>query len=99
MPFQPQPPINRTPTRIRRLEIRMFKSVDENDPEYPQGIEYRFTVDDQFDQAMNHFHGDLIPHISEEVTPIDIPAGTPWLMVLEGFYDIMWTKAETEVLP
>ena len=98
MQFPQQPEVIRTPTRVRRLEVRLYKSVDENDSEYPQGIEYRFTVDDQHDQAMNHFHGNLIPHLDGEVTPTPIPADTPWLTVIEAFFDQMWTKAETETL-
>ena len=97
MTFPQQPEVTRTPTRIRRLEIRLYKSVDVDDSEYPRGIEYRFTVDDQHDRAMNHFRGDASPHLGN--TPIDIPAGTSWLTVAQGFFDQAWTKAENEAIP
>ncbi len=99
MSFPQQPPINRIATRVRKLEIRLFKSEDPGDPDYPRGIKFRFTVDDQNDQPMNHYPGNAAPHIAEEVTPVDIPAGTSWLPVIEAFFDQMWTKTEAETLP
>lgn len=99
MAFPQQPPINRVPTRIRKLEIRLVKTVDPDDPDYPEGIDYLYTVDDQHDQPMNHFPGNAIPHINAEVTSVAIPAGTSWLPVIEGFFNQMWAKAETEAIP
>ena len=88
MAFPQQAEVTRTPTRVRRLEIRLYKSVDEDDPEFPRGIEYRFTVDEQHDQAMNHFHGDLLPHLTAAQKT-----------AIESFFDQMWAKAETEAIP
>ncbi len=97
MTFPQQAQVIRIPTRVRRLEIRLYKSVDEGDPEYPQGIEYQFTIDDQHDQAMSHFNGDASSHLG--VTPVNIPAGTAWLTVIQGFFDQLWAKAKTEAIP
>ena len=88
MAFPQQAQVTQTPTRVRSLEIRIYKSVDEDDIEYPRGIEYRFTVDDQNDQAMNHYHGDLIPHLT-----------VAQKTAIEAFFDAMWTKAEAEAIP
>lgn len=88
MPFPQQPPINRTPTRVRRLTITLYKSVDPNDTEYPKGVEFEFTVDDQNNNPMNHFHGNLVPHLT-----------TGQKTAIENFFDTMWAKAENEAIP
>lgn len=86
MTFKIQDQVIRNP-HIRNLEITMHRTIDEDDPEFPQGIEFRLTIDDQFDSPMGHRSGDLIPHLT---------AGQ--ITALQDFMDAMWAKAESEVI-
>ena len=86
MAFTKQDPVNRIP-HIRNLEIRLHRTIDEDDHDFPQGIEFRLTIDDQFNQPMNHFHGDLVPHLTNGKKN-----------ALIDFMDAMWAKAESEVI-
>ncbi len=83
MPFDKQEQVIRNP-HIRNLEIRLHRTIDEDDP---QGIEFRLTIDDQWDHPMGHRSGDLVPHLT---------AGQ--ISALQGFMDAMWAKAEEEVI-
>ena len=86
MAFEIQEVVVREP-HIRDLEIRLYRTIDEDDPEYPQGIEFGLTIDDQYNIPMGHRSGDLVPHLtSGQIT------------ALQGFMDAMWAKAETEVI-
>ena len=86
MTFDLQETVVREP-HIRDLEITLHRTIDEKDHDYPQGIEFRLTIDDQNDSPMGHRHGDLVPHLtSAQIT------------ALIGFMDDMWAKAETEVI-
>lgn len=87
MPFEPQPLVTRNP-HIREVEITMFGTIEEDHPEGPQSLRFRITVDDQFDQPMNHFHGDLIPHLPDNIK-----------QQLLALMDWVWAKAEEEVTP
>ena len=86
MPFNKQDPVTRNP-HIRDLEITLHRTIDEDDPEYSQSIEFRLTIDDQFDSPMGHRHGDLLPHLTngQKTALID-------------FMDAMWAKAVAEVI-
>ncbi len=86
MTFNKQDSVTRNP-HIRDLEIRLHRTTDVDDPEFPQGIEFRLTIDDQFDQPMGHRSGDLVPHLT---------AGQ--IIALQDFMDAMWAKAESEVI-
>lgn len=86
MAFEHQDPVTRNP-HIKDLEITLYRTIDEDDSNYPQGINYRMTIDDQFDQPMGNRHGNLVPHL----TPGQITA-------LIAFMDAMWEKAEDEVI-
>ena len=86
MAFEIQEVVVREP-HIRDLEITLHRTIDERDHDYPQGIEYRLTIDDQYDHPMGHRSGDLVPHLT---------AGQK--TALQGFMDAMWAKAETEVI-
>ena len=86
MPFNKQDPVLREP-HIKDLEIRLFRTIDEKTPEFPQGIEFRLTIDDQFDRAMGHRSGDLLPHLTNAQKN-----------ALISFMDDMWAKAESEVI-
>ena len=55
MPFKKQDQVTRNP-HLRNIEIRLYRTIDEDNPEYPQGIEFRLTIDDQFDSPMGHRH-------------------------------------------
>lgn len=85
--FERQRPVTRNP-QIRDIEIVLFRTTDEKHPEGPQSVRFRITIDDQFNQPMNHLHGDLLPHLT--------PAQTRGLI---DFMDAMWTKAQDEVIP
>lgn len=86
MTFQPQGSVTRNPS-IRDIEITLHRTTDENDHDYPEGIEFKIIIDDQFGHPMGHRHGDLVPHLT-----------TAQITALQGFMDAMWTKAETEVI-
>ena len=86
MAFQHQDPVTRNP-HIRNLEITLHRTIEEDDPEFPQGIEFRLTIDDQFDHPMGHRHGNLLPHITNAQRD-----------ALIDFMDAMWAKAESEVI-
>ena len=86
MTFEIQETVVREP-HIRDIEITLHRTIDERDHDYPQGIEYRLTIDDQYGHPMGHRSGDLVPHLtSNQIT------------ALLGFMDAMWAKAETEVI-
>ena len=87
MPFQKQDPVTRNPV-IREIEIVMFRTTDEDHPEGPQSMRFRITIDDQFGQPMNHLHGDLIPHLTDNMKTN-----------LLAFMDWIWAKALVEVTP
>ena len=86
MAFEIQEVVVREP-HIRDLEITLHRTIDERDHDYPQGIEYRLTIDDQYGHPMGHRSGDLVPHLT---------AGQK--TALQGFMDAMWAKAEDEVI-
>ena len=87
MTFQPQPSVTRNP-HIREIELVMFRTIDPDNPEGPQSMRFRITIDDQVNQPMNHLHGDLIPHLTTDIKQ----------QLLE-FMDWIWNKAEDEVIP
>ena len=84
MAFKKQDQVIRNP-HIRNLEIRMHRTIEVGEP--PQGIEFRLTIDDQFDRTMNYLNGDLMPHLS-----------SGQINALIDFMDAMWAKAEDEVI-
>ena len=84
MPFNKQDQVIRNP-HIRNLEIILHRTIEEGEP--PQGIEFRLTIDDQFDHPMGHRHGDLLPHLTNAQKN-----------ALVSFMDAMWAKAESEVI-
>lgn len=86
MAFKHQDQVVRNP-HIRDVEITLHRTIEEDAPEYPQGIEFRITIDDQFDSPMGHRHGDLMPHLT-----------TAQKNALQNFMDQMWAKAEEEVI-
>ena len=83
MAFKIQEQVIRNP-HIRNLEITLHRTIEDGGSE---GIEFRLTIDDQWDHPMGHRHGDLVPHL----TPGQITA-------LQNFMDAMWAKAEDEVI-
>lgn len=87
MPFETQPSVMRHP-HIREIEITMFRTIEEDHPEGSQSLRFRITVDDQFNQPMNHFHGNLVPHLTDNIK-----------QQLLAFMDWIWAKAEDEVIP
>ena len=86
MAFKIQDQVIRNP-HIRNLEIRLHRTTDEDHPEFPQGIEFRLTIDDQFDRPMGHRSGDLLPHLT-----------TAQKTALIDFMDTLWAKAKEEVI-
>ena len=86
MPFDKQDSVTRNP-HIRDLVIRLVRTTDEDDHDYPQGIDFSLTIDDQFDSPMGHRHGDLVPHL-----PAKLKAD------LQSFMDWVWAKANDEVI-
>ncbi len=86
MTFNKQDQVIRNP-HIRDLEIRLHRTIDTDNPEYPEGVEFRITIDDQFDRPMGHRSGDLLPHL----TSVQISS-------LQSFMDMLWAKAESEVI-
>jgi hypothetical protein len=86
MPFDKQNPVTRNP-HVRSIEITLNRTIDEEDHNYPQGIEFKVSIDDQWDRPMGHRSGDLIPHLT---------AGQ--ITALQDFMDAMWAKAESEVI-
>lgn len=87
MTFQEQPSVTRNP-QIREIEIVMLRTTDEDHPEGPQSMRFRITIDDQFGQPMNHLHGDLVPHLTDNIK-----------QQLLAFMDWIWAKALVEVTP
>ena len=85
--FEPQPEVTRTPV-IREIEVTIFRTAEPDHPEGPQSIRFRLTIDDQFGQPMNHYHGDLLPYLTDNIT-----------QQLIAFMDYLWAKAEAEVTP
>lgn len=83
MIFNKQDPVTRNP-HIRDLEITVHRTIEDGGSE---GIEFRITIDDQFDSPMGHRGGNLVPHL----TPGQITA-------LQSFMDALWQKAEDEVI-
>ena len=86
MPFKHQDQVTREP-HIRDLEITLHRTIDEDDHDYPQGIEFRLIIDDQFNSPMGHRHGDLVPHLTNAQKT-----------ALIDFMDVMWAKAVEEVI-
>ncbi len=86
MPFEKQDQVTRNP-HIRKLEVRLFRTIDEDDHEYPQGIEFALGIDDQWNTPMGHRSGNLIPHLTAAQKT-----------ALQNFMDAMWAKAEAEVI-
>ena len=87
MSFQEQSPVTRNP-HIREIEIVMFRTIGEDHPEGPQHMRFRITIDDQFGHPMNHLHGNLIPHLTDNIK-----------QQLLAFMDWIWAKALAEVTP
>ena len=87
MSFEPQYPVTRNPV-ISDIEITMFRTTDEDHSEGPRSMRFGITVDDQFGQPMNHLHGNLIPHLTDNIK-----------QQLLAFMDWIWAKAQTEVTP
>ena len=86
MVFEIQDQVIRNP-HIRDVEITLHRTVDEHAHDFPQGIEYRLTIDDQYGHPMGHRSGDLVPHLT-----------SGQIVALLDFMDAMWAKAETEVI-
>ena len=86
MAFQHQDTVTRNP-HIRDIEITLYRTIDEDDHDYPEGVEFRITIDDQWDHPMGHRHGDLVPHLTNGQKN-----------ALQDFMDAMWAKAEAEVI-
>ncbi len=87
MAFKKQDPVTRNP-HIESLEIRLYRTVNEDDPEYPESIEYSLTINDQFDDTMvRRLHNDLVPHLTAKLKAD-----------LQSFMDWVWAKAEEEVI-
>lgn len=84
MPFKHQDQVTRNP-HIRTVEITLHRTIEEGEP--PQGIEFRLTIDDQWDRPMGNRHGNLIPHLTNAQKN-----------ALQKFMDAMWAKAEEEVI-
>ena len=87
MTFQEQPSVTHNP-QIREIEIVMFRTTEEDHPEGPQSMRFRITIDDQYGQPMNHLHGNLIPHLTDNMKTN-----------LLAFMDWIWAKALAEVTP
>ena len=86
MTFKIQDQVIRNP-HIRDLDIKLTRTIDEDDSDYPQGIEFRLTIDDQWGHPMGHRSGDLLPHLTNGQRD-----------ALIDFMDAMWAKAESEVI-
>ena len=86
MTFQHQGTVTRNPS-IKDIEITLNRTTDEDDHDYPEGIEFRITIDDQWGHPMGHRSGDLVPHLTQAQKT-----------ALQGFMDAMWQKAQDEVI-
>lgn len=84
--FDPHQTLVRTP-HIGTIRIELMRTVNPGENQAQQ-IEYRVTIDDQFDNAIGHRSGNLIPHLT--IAQKD---------QLIAFMDMLWAKAETEILP
>lgn len=87
MAFEQQSSVTRNP-KIREMEITLFKTTNEDHPEGPYSARFRIAIDDQFDQPMNHLHGDLLGHLT-----------TAQKTAIKNFVDSLWDKAEEEAIP
>ena len=83
MTFNKQDPVTRNP-HIRDLEITLHRTIEDGGSE---GIEFRLTIDDQFDQPMGHRSGNLVSYLTNAQKT-----------ALQNFMDVMWVKAEVEVI-
>jgi hypothetical protein len=88
MAFEPQPTVNRVPSEISTLEITLLDTTEEDDPRGPKAALYRITVEDQYGQPMNHYNGDLVPHLT-----------SAQVQGLLDFMDDLRSQAESEILP
>lgn len=86
MTFLIQDTVIRNP-HIRDIMIVLRRTIDEDDRYFPEGIEFRITIDDQWDHPMGHRSGNLVPHLTAKQKT-----------ALQNFMDAMWLKAETEVI-
>lgn len=87
MSFKKVYPVTRNPD-IGQMEIRLFRTVDESHPDFPQVAFFDIMVVDQFGAPMDHESGDLIPHLT-----------TQQKNQILAFMDDMWAKAEEKLLP
>lgn len=86
MTFQHQDSVARNP-HIRDVRIILFRTIDEDDNDYPESVDFRINIYDQTGHRMAGRSGDLVPHLT---------AGQ--ITALQSFMDAMWTKAETEII-
>lgn len=86
MAFKKQDPVMRNP-HIRSLTITIRKNIIQDDIDSPGGVSFRIRIEDQDDELMKSLDGNLAPHL----TPAQKTA-------LQNFMDVMWAKAEEEVI-
>lgn len=72
---------------IGTVRVTLTKTVNP-DKLGQEAIIYQVEIDDQEDRQMSYKSGDLTPHLT---------AGQ--ITQLEAFMDVLWQKAEDEILP
>lgn len=86
--FEQQQSVSKNPQEIRNVEVVLFRTIKDGIVEAGQSIGYSIAVNDQFGETMKHYRGDLIPHLT-----------TAQKDQLIAFMDMLWQKAEDEILP
>ncbi len=84
--FDPHSSAPLTP-HISLVEIKLMRTIDPDVP-IPESVEFVVLVRDQFNNLLDTREGNLAPFL----TPGQITQ-------LQNFMDIMWDKAENEILP
>ena len=84
--FESHQAVVRTP-HIGAVEIQIRRSVNPNDQQQ-ETVKYIVTIDDQFDDGITEKNGNLLPHLT-----------TAQKNQLSAFMDVLWQKADDEILP
>lgn len=84
--FDPHQSLTLTP-HIGTVKIELMRTINPSEPNQ-QTLKFLVIVDDQFHNSMDSKSGDLTPQLT-----------TAQKNQLIAFMDMLWTKAENEILP
>ena len=84
--FETEQQIVKTP-HIGTLTIQLQKTVNPSEPS-AQSVKFIIVIDDQFNNSMGAKNGDLLPYLT-----------AAQITQLSNFMNMLWQKAENEILP